>query len=184
MRRHSYIWVLLLKMKVTRPFTKNDLKDLYDEYFESIRGFLYYKCSNIDLADDLVQETFIKIWSKRDDIKKETVKSLLYTIANNLLMNHFNHQKVVREHQKSANVSISSNTVSPQFQMEEAEFESKLNNAIAKLPDDCREVFLMNRIDKLKYAEIAERLNLSVKAIEKRMSKTIGLLKESLGMKI
>ncbi|MEQ8907419.1 RNA polymerase sigma-70 factor [Ekhidna sp.] len=171
-------------MKVTHPFTKNDLKVLYDEYFESIRGFIYYKCGDIDLADDLVQETFIKIWNKRDEIEKETVKSLLYTIANNMLINHFNHQKVVREHQKSANPGSSSSSDSPQFQMEEAEFEAKLNNAIAKLPEDCREVFLMNRIDKLKYAEIAERLNLSVKAIEKRMSKTIGLLKESLGMKI
>ena len=171
-------------MKVTHTFNKNDLKRLYDEYFESLRGFLYYKCGDIDIANDLVQETFIKIWNKRDDIQMETVKSLLYTVANNLLMNHFNHEKVVREHQKSATIEISSNSTSPQFQMEEAEFESKLNHAIESLPPDCREVFLMNRIDKLKYAEIAERLDLSVKAIEKRMSKTLSLLRESLGMKI
>ena len=66
----------------------------------------------------------------------------------------------------------------------EKEFENKLNNAIKALPDGCREVFLMNRIDKLKYGEIAARLDLSVKAIEKRMSKAIGILKEQLGMKI
>ena len=174
----------IAQMKVTHPFTKNDLKKLYDEYFESIRGFIYYKCGDIDLADDLVQETFIKVWNKRYDIKMETVKSFLYTVANNLLMNHFNHQKVVREHQKSANPQGSSISSSPQFQMEETEFEMKLNKAIEALPEDCREVFLMNRIDKLKYTEIAERLNLSVKAIEKRMSKTIGILKETLGMKI
>lgn len=171
-------------MKVTRPFKKQDLKRLYDEYFESLRGFLYYKCGDIDVADDLVQETFIKVWNKRDDIQMETVKSLLYTVANNLLMNHFNHEKVVREHQKSAAVEVSSNSTSPQFQMEEAEFEQKLNMVIESLPPDCREVFLMNRIDKLKYAEIAERLSLSVKAIEKRMSKALSLIRDSLGMKI
>jgi len=171
-------------MKVTRPFTQKDLRNLYDEYFESIRGFLYYKCGDIDLADDLVQETFIKVWNKRDDIDKKTVKSFLYTIANNLLMNHYNHEKVVREHQKGSMGSESSNESSPQFMMEEKEFENKLNEAIAQLPSDCREVFLMNRIEKLKYKEIAERLDLSVKAIEKRMSKTLTLLKESLGMKV
>ncbi len=171
-------------MKVTHPFKKQDLKKLYDEYFESLRGFLYYKCGDIDVADDLVQETFIKVWNKRDDIQMETVKSLLYTVANNLLMNHFNHEKVVREHQKSASVEVSTNSTSPQFQMEEAEFEQKLNKVIESLPPDCREVFLMNRIDKLKYAEIAERLNLSVKAIEKRMSKAISMIRDSLGMKI
>ncbi len=183
MDRHVYL-SCNTQMKVTRPLKKEDLKKLYDEYFESLRGFLYYKCGDIDVADDLVQETFIKVWNKRDEIQMDTVKSLLYTIANNLLMNHFNHQKVVREHQKSTTVEISTNANSPQFQMEEAEFEQKLNRVIESLPDDCREVFLMNRIDKLKYAEIAERLNLSVKAIEKRMSKTLSLIRESLGMKI
>ncbi len=171
-------------MKVTRRFTKNDLRSIYDQYFESIRGFLYYKCGDLDLAEDLVQETFIKVWNKKEEIQLDTVKSLLYTIANNLLMNHFNHQSVVREHQKTSNASISSNLASPQFVLEEKEFEEKLNSALAKLPDDCREVFLMNRIEKLKYKEIAERLDLSVKAIEKRMSKTLALLKEYLGMKV
>ncbi|NQZ78807.1 MAG: RNA polymerase sigma-70 factor [Ekhidna sp.] len=171
-------------MKISRPFAKEDLKKLYDEYFESVRGFIYYKCGDIELAEDLVQETFIKVWNKRDEIRPDSVKSLLYTIAKNLLMNHFNHQKVVSEHQKGAVMSTSVNMQSPQFSMEEAEFEEKLNRAIADLPEDCREVFLMNRIEKLKYAEIAERLELSVKAIEKRMSKTLSLLKSSLGMKI
>ena len=171
-------------MKVTRSFTKQDLRELYDQYFESIRGFLYYKCGDIDLAEDLVQETFIKVWNKKDEIQLDTVKSLLYTIANNLLMNHFNHQSVVREHQKNTSLEVSSNMNSPQFVLEEKEFEEKLNDAISRLPDDCREVFLMNRIEKLKYKEIAERLGLSVKAIEKRMSKTLGLLREYLGMKV
>lgn len=183
MGTHVYL-SSITHMKVTHSFNKNDLKRLYDEYFESLRGFLYYKCGDIDVANDLVQETFIKVWNRRDDIHMDTVKSLLYTIANNLLMNHFNHEKVVREHQKSATIAISSNSTSPQFQMEEAEFEIKLNQVIESLPADCREVFLMNRIDKLKYTEIAERLDLSVKAIEKRMSKTLGIIRESLGMKI
>ena len=171
-------------MKVTRTITKQDLRELYDAYFEGIRGYLYYKCGDIDLAEDLVQETFIKIWNKRDEIEKETVKNLLYTIAKNLLMNHFNHQKVVREHQNNSDSELSTASLSPQFQMEEKEFERKLNKAISMLPEDCREVFLMNRIDKLKYKEIADRLGLSIKAIEKRMSKTLGILKETLGVKI
>ncbi len=171
-------------MKVTRSFTEKDLRELYDQYFDSIRGFLYYKCGDIDLAEDLVQETFIKIWNKKDDIHLETVKSLLYTIANNLLMNHFNHQSVVREHQKNSILEIASNLNSPQFVLEEKEFQKKLNDAISKLPKECREVFLMNRIEKLKYKEIAERLDLSVKAIEKRMSKTLSLLRDYLGMKV
>ncbi len=171
-------------MKVSKHFTKNDLKEIYEEYFESLRGFLYYKTGNIDLAEDIVQEVFIKVWEKREEIRKETVKSLLYTMANNLMINHFNHQKVVVKHQGEAAHEMKMEQESPQFSLEEKEFERKLNDSIKALPDGCREVFLMNRIDKLKYGEIAERLDLSVKAIEKRMSKAISILKEQLGMKI
>ncbi|MEM7654956.1 MAG: sigma-70 family RNA polymerase sigma factor, partial [Bacteroidota bacterium] len=61
----------------------------------------------------------------------------------------------------------------PQFAMEEAEFRHKLETAIASLPEKNRVVFLMNRIEKLTYKEIAERLELSVKAVEKRMHKAL-----------
>ncbi|MEM7299359.1 MAG: RNA polymerase sigma-70 factor, partial [Bacteroidota bacterium] len=174
----------LPEMKVNKSFTKNDLKNIYEQYFEQLRGFLYYKTGNIELAEDLVQEVFVKLWDKKDGIKKETVKSLLYTMANNLMINHFNHQKVVSKYEQASAHANKEENRSPQFHLEEKEFEIKFNNAIAALPEGCREVFLMNRIDKLKYEEIASRLDLSVKAIEKRMSKAIAILKNQLGMKI
>ena len=171
-------------MEVNKHFTKDDLKEVYDQYFESLRGFLYYKTGDIDLSEDLVQEVFIKVWEKRDGIKKETVKSLLYTIANNLMINHYKHKQVVLNHQGDVIAQNRTEQKSPQFVFEEKEFEKKLNEVILSLPEGCREVFLMNRIDKLKYDEIAERLDLSVKAIEKRMSKAIAIIKEKLGVKI
>lgn len=61
----------------------------------------------------------------------------------------------------------------PEFRMQEIEFKVRLEQAISELPETQREVFLMNRIDKLTYAEIAERLGVSVKAIEKRMGKAL-----------
>lgn len=172
------------QMEVSKKFTKNDLREVYDQFFESLRGFLYYKTGDIDLAEDLVQEVFIKLWEKRDTIKKETVKSLLYTIANNMMINHYKHKQVVMNHQSDVIARDKKEYNSPQFVLEEKEFEDKLNRVIASLPEGCREVFLMNRIEKLKYDEIAERLELSVKAIEKRMSKAISIIKEQLGVKI
>ena len=171
-------------MQADQTFNKVDLKRIYDEHFDGLRRFLYYKCGEMELAEDLVQEVFIKVWEKRAIIRKESVKSLLFTIANNLLMNHFNHMKVVRSHEGQEIQMGTGHAVSPQFVLEEKEFEEELNRVIGELPDGCREVFLMNRIDKLKYEEIAERLELSVKAIEKRMSKALSILKEELGRKL
>ena len=164
-------------------FTKDDLREIYDAYFDALRRYLYYKTNDIDLSEDLVQEVFIKVWEKRESIKKETVKSLLYTIANNLMINHFNHQQVVVAHQKD-NLTVDREHHTPQFELEHQEFKQLLNQAIQEMPEGSREVFLMNRIDKLKYDEIATRLGLSVKAVEKRMSKALSVIKERIGRKV
>lgn len=166
-------------------FNKNDLKDCYDLYFDAIRNYVFYKVRDNALAEDIVQETFIKLWKNRETIRKKTVKSLLYTIANNTVINHFNHLKVVRTHESDVlATSGSSSSHSPQYLLEEKEFEVRLNEIINMIPDGSREVFLMNRIEELKYTEIAERLQLSVKAVEKRMSKAILIIREQLGRKL
>ncbi|MFY0601573.1 MAG: sigma-70 family RNA polymerase sigma factor [Cyclobacteriaceae bacterium] len=165
-------------------FSKADLKEAYETYFEGLRNFLYYKTGDIQLSEDLVQEVFVKIWAKRDEINKETIKSLLFTMGNNLAINYFNHKSVVNTHE---NAEMKVNRVenqTPQFLVEEKEFEEKLNNVLMKIPEGSREVFLMNRIDKLKYDEIATRLEISVKAVEKRMSKALNVVREELGIKI
>ena len=142
-------------------------KSVFDEYYRPLKNFLYYKLADKDLAEDITQEVFIRTWDKRDTILLETVRSYLYKIANNLVINHFNSAKTrfelkLEDHDSSVSES-------PQYVMEKEEFAAKLNRALENLPESQRVVFLMNRIDDLTYREIAERLDLSVKAVEKRM---------------
>jgi len=154
----------------------NAFKELYDRYYDAIRNFLYYKSGNMNLAEDLTQESFLILWKKRAGIDPLKVKSYLYTIANNLFLNEVKHQKVVVKYFQHP-ISTTSNET-PEFAMEEAEFRQQLEDAIASLPEKNRVVFLMNRIEKLTYKEIAERLELSVKAVEKRMHKALIELRE------
>ncbi len=147
--------------------TLESFKSVFDEYYRPIKSFLYYKLGDIDLAEDITQEVFIRAWDKRDTIIMETVKSYLYKIANNLVINHFSSAKTrfelkLEDHDKTVSES-------PQYVMEKDEFAAKLNRALEKLPEGQRSVFLMNRIDDLTYREIAEQLEISVKAVEKRM---------------
>ncbi|MEQ9298011.1 MAG: RNA polymerase sigma-70 factor [Cyclobacteriaceae bacterium] len=168
----------------TPSFSKQDLKSAYDLYFEGLRNFLYYKSGDMALAEDLVQEVFIKVWEKRNTIAKDTLKSLLYTMARNLMINHYNHMKVVKTHVDREVVAESVEVQTPQFKMEEKEFGEKLKRVLEKMPDGSREVFLMNRIDRVKYDAIASRLEISVKAVEKRMSKALSIIREELGRKL
>ncbi len=150
-------------------------KALFDEYHDGVRNFLYYKSGEIELAEDLTQDAFMILWKKWDQINPEKVKSYLYTIANNLFLNEVKHQKVVLKFEQQQGKDHYKQT--PQYLMEEEEFRQQLEAAIAALPEKNRVVFLMNRIEKLTYREIAERLELSVKAVEKRMHKALQVLR-------
>ncbi|MEO0896367.1 MAG: RNA polymerase sigma-70 factor [Bacteroidota bacterium] len=151
-------------------------KELFDKYYQAIRNFLYYKSGNVELAEDLTQEAFLILWRKRENIDPDKVKSYLYTIAHNLFLNEVKHQKVVMKFNQQPVSTTSVET--PQYIMEGEEFRKKLENAISSLPEKNRIVFLMNRIEKLTYREIADRLELSVKAVEKRMHKALVELRE------
>lgn len=143
---------------------------------EKLRNFVYYKSGNMALAEDLVQEAFGKLWENCAKVEEEKAKSYLFTIANNLFLNKVAHQKVVLKFEGEPRPT--KDEQSPQYLLEEAEFKQQLEHAIAALPEDHRTVFLMNRIDKKKYREIAELLDISIKTVEKRMHLALAQLRK------
>ncbi|KQB41800.1 RNA polymerase ECF-type sigma factor [Flavobacterium daejeonense] len=167
------------------PEKKNSLceesyfSDFYIKNIQSATNFAYYKSGDSDTALDLVQEAFAKIWENCSQIDFTKVKTYLFTSINNLFLNSVKHQKVVLAFAKDTPPPDKTNQ-SPEYLLEEEEFKIKLQNAIASLSEAQREVFLMNRIDGKKYREIAEILGISQKAVEKRMSAALKILKEQI----
>ncbi|MDE5422993.1 RNA polymerase sigma-70 factor [Ancylomarina sp. DW003] len=144
-----------------------------------LHNFIYYKCGDSDVSEDIVQEAFIKLWENCKKVLFLKAKSFVYTVAKNLFLNHVSHQKVkLKYHQE---IPDELNIESPEYIMEESEFRVILNDAIADLPEKQRVVFMLNRIDKKTYAEIAVMMDVSVKAIEKRMHQALVILREKLG---
>jgi RNA polymerase sigma-70 factor (family 1) len=140
----------------------------FKDHVKALRNFLTYKFGNSEQAEDVTQEAFIKLWQNCKDVPLAKAKSFLYTVANNISLNQYSHQKVVLKYEK--NFSGSDKTYeSPEFIIEEEQFKNKLLTAIQNLNETQRVAFLMNRIDGKKYHEIAEELNISVKAVEKRI---------------
>lgn len=151
-------------------------KRVFYEQAASLRNFLYYKSGNLALAEDLVQEAFERLWKNCAKVTVAKAKSFLFTVGNNLFLNHVAHQKVVLKFEQRGHTQRSDET--PEFLLEEQEFKRQLEQAIADLPENQRLVFLMNRIDKKTYKEIAELLGISVKAVEKRMHKALKALRK------
>ena len=154
-------------------------ENIFNTHSETLRNFVYYKCGSQQQAEDIVQETFIKLWKNCAKVVFTKAKSYLYTIANNMFLNEVAHQKVVLKYKQQTPSRVSHET--PEFVLRQKEFQEKLQRTIAKLPDGQREVFLLNRIDKKTYAEIAEIIGFSVKAVEKRMHKALITLRKEIG---
>ncbi|MCH2214246.1 MAG: RNA polymerase sigma-70 factor [Flavobacteriales bacterium] len=162
--------------------TAKEFEEVFDMYYKQVRNFLYYKTSQPDLSEDVAQDAFVKLWETREKIDKSSLKAYVFTIANNLMIN-----KLKREQLKFKFLNYSeqrNDNVTPEYLIEMQEFDQKLQAVLAKIPEGAREVFLMNRIDGLKYREIAEMLGLSMKAVEKRMSRALSILRDELDRKI
>lgn len=146
---------------------------------KSLRNYLYFKFGNEEKANDITQDSFIKLWENCKNVPLEKAKSYIYTIANNASLNEIAHQKVVLKYAQN-NAGMDRTNLNPEFLVEEEQFREKLEKAIAKLTEAQRTAFLLNRIEGKKYHEIALMLDISVKAVEKRIHGALVTLREEI----
>lgn len=151
----------------------------FKENARILRNYLFFKFGNEEQANDIAQDAFIKLWENCKDVPIEKAKSFVYTVANNATLNQIAHQKVVLKYAQNADIPKSSN-LNPEFLIEEEQFKIKLEKAIANLTEAQRTAFLLNRIEGKKYQEIAEMLDISVKAVEKRISGALQSLRQEI----
>lgn len=154
---------------------------LFYAHARHVRNFLCYKGASTTEADDLAQEAFLRLWRDCAKVPFDKAKAFLFAVAGNLFLDEKKHEQVVLRFQRQAPAEEASNDENPHFDLETKELQNRLETAIAQLPENQRIVFLMNRMDKMKYAEIAAALDLSVKAVEKRMHLALVELRQILG---
>lgn len=167
---------------------KNSLQDhiceerlfttLFEKYAKDLHDFLYYKFGSHLNPKDKVQEAFVKLWENCATISPDKAKSFLFTTANNMMLNEYAHQKVVFRHQQTQPKSYTNET--PEFVLQEKEYAQKLENAIANLTEAQRIAFLMNRVEGKRFKEIAKLLDISTKAVEKRIYGALKKLREEI----
>lgn len=157
---------------------KEEFKKLFDTYFDDVRRYLLYRSGDENVATDIAQDTFMRIWEKQIAINQKTVKGLLFKIASDLFITRYRREKIAFNFFNT--FEPSNKSITPEDELHFQELKNAYETALKTMPEKQREVFLMSRVEELKYKEIAEQLNLSVKAIEKRMSLALEHLKKHL----
>ena len=157
--------------------TAKDFKMIYDTHFDDLRRYLIYRSGNQDLSGDIAQNVFMKVWTKKIEIASGNIKSLLFKMATDEFISHIRRKKVEKEYTESIDLRL---ILEPDNNDDLLEKKVLFQKALNQLPEKQKTALLMNKMQGLTYKEIAEVLNLSQKAIEKRIGLAIKALKQNI----
>ena len=156
--------------------------ELYRKYSKRLYKFSYSILKTKEEAENITQDVFLNLWMNREKVEKSSsVKYYIFTIAYNSAIS------IIRKKIKDSSYIEYVKTLQDVFQepvdlqIEYKELDEKLNEIINALPDQQKKVYLLNRVEGLKYSEIANRLNISINTVENHISRALKKIREKLG---
>lgn len=170
-------WAIKIKKGDKTAFNK-----LFLRYYDRLCQFVGYYIRDTDVAENIVQELFFKIWINRTTWNfTPNIVSYLYKAARNYSLNHLKNNKIKDKfldvYSESFNLSET-----PEKEFIDREFNNKVHEAIKELPEQCRIIFKMKKFDGLTYSEIADIKNISIKTVETQMGRALKYLRKKLAV--
>lgn len=151
-----------------------NLSTAFTTHGSELRRYLGRRLGDSHMASDLVQDAFVNVL-ERPDIRIQDIRSYLYTVARNLLLNH-QKQEARRRTQSSAPealAEIAADEPSPEEAVDARLQLERIHALVQELPVRTQQIFVLNRIDGLTHAEAAARLGLSESAVQKHLAMAI-----------
>ena len=146
-----------------------DIDETFKYHYRSLCLYVLHYVHDTDIAEDIVQDSFSALWEKLSisGAEIENVKAYLYTTASNRSLDYPN-----------LSPSDFEDTLSDEEAEERSIREARMWTAIDALPERCREIFLLNKRDGMKYREIAAKFQISVNTVDNHISKALRLIRE------
>jgi len=168
-------------LKTSITIELSDFEDFFKSNYGELCGYANKYLQDVDEAEEVVQNTFVKFWENRKTINiKSSFKSYIYTTIKNNCLNVIKHQKVKNTYKQHNEQQLKQQQFGVDDEYEATELEQKIQQSIQQLPDGRQQVFIMSRYEGLKYKEIADKLKISIKTVENQMGSTIKFLKSEL----
>lgn len=167
--------------KIQPVFGQKAYEEVFRNEYQPLCFYAIKFVKDLDTAREVVQESFLQLWEKRETIEPEkSVRSYLYSSVHNRCLNHLrNNSKFSVDLLETESLNVTS-VAESHHRLETGELQARIDAAIDKMPEKCREIFVMNRFENLKYNEIAQKLSLSVKTVEAQMSKALQIMRTHL----
>jgi RNA polymerase sigma-70 factor, ECF subfamily len=156
-------------------------ESVFKQHFNNLNAYAFTILKDAVSAEEVVQSLFLKLWEKKDVLNIQTsLKSYLYRATYNDCMNILKHLQVRQRHQDHVSYFHDRTSENASSRLQENELKNELQKAINLLPEKCRTIFQMSRFEELKYQEIADQLDISIKTVENQMGKALKVLRHAL----
>ena len=156
-------------------------RNLFEMYYPSLCNYARQLLGDPDLAEEVVQGLFVKIWEKRTTLSIETsLRNYLFRSVKNLCNNLISHQKVRQLHADKFRETLQGAEEAADAFLLDAEMAIRIENVVNSLPEKRREIFRLSREEGLTYLQIAEQLKISVKTVENQMGLALKSLRDQL----
>lgn len=158
------------------------LEQVFRSYYAGMCTFVRRFVHAPDIAEELVQDVFFKLWTKRETLAEiDALRTYLFRAARNTALNHIRRKKLEtawEEQEAARGEQVTLGAADDDASTDEV--TRAVNEAVNRLPMRCREIFLMSRQGGLTYSEIATRLGISIKTVETQMGRALRSLRVSL----
>ena len=154
---------------------------LFRAHFKGLSYFALEYVKDVDIAREIVQEIFARLWEKRESIDPQSnTVSYLGTAVRNRCLNHIRDNRKFSPGMLELEGLGDEHSYVEQDELVTEELKQKITEATDALPEKCRNIFLLNRMENKKYQEIADELDISVKTVEAQMSKALKIMRDKL----
>lgn len=156
-------------------------EDVFKTHYRSLHAYAFTLLKDEAAAEEMVQNVFYKLWERSEGLTiSGSVAAYLYRAVHNESLNYLKHLKVRSEHHLYVSHRAGQDRESASKSLHLKELEARLRQAMNDLPEQCRTIFQMSRFEELRYREIADRLDISVKTVENQMGKALKILRSKL----
>lgn len=152
----------------------------FHDYYTNLSRFAYTYVKDEAIAEEIVHEVFVNLWQKQELTEIESIRSFLYISVRNKSLNYLRDHKTRTLHENEFAMERERNSLYENNEYEHKQLEQLVKDAVAELPEKCREIFELSRNENLTYQQIADQLNISAKTVENQISIAIKKLKTKL----
>lgn len=168
-------------LRLLRTGNERAFTDIYQRYFQLLYNYAYKKLRDQDLAKDMLHDLFAHLWEKRQTIPSiNNLPAYLFTAINRKLIDHFLHEKVAVRYIDSFVVFLGNREEKTDHLIREKQLMAAIEAEIMDLPPRMREVFELSRKQHLSHKEIALRMEISEKTVDRQISNALNILKSRL----